>query len=566
MRIVKDHVLLFFRIRLISVLIVGFAGTSTAYLLYRYYQALHFDSIVSPLGAVLGLSMYLFAIFLIAAYEFFSKSNRVQLDEAISATSSGKPGLFASKFIVMTTFGLIITVIYFLYAAVAFFAADIEASQSPYLLHIAACIFVYTFLVSLCAILLGAAISFIRKRLLALALVLLVVLLVSPLFGAVATTALLASDVNIFPVMDFFDVLPINLNWMPNFSAGFMVLPDKVCLIAFWISAMLCICLCCLYKNHRKAIAGVGVAVCILALAGYALPLSTVRMNDDPNGTAMHDQHYYAAAPGKDEPADYQITAYDMNIEIGRTLRAEVEMSFDAKRASYNMTLYHGYKITEVRDQSGTPLQFQRDGDYVTIAGGSATEKVIVAYQGYSPRYYSNGQGAFLPGYFPYYPRAGFVNLANDDNSDIRPVFSEYPSTFTITVSGKRQFYSNIDTRGENTFSGKTDGATLYSGFLNEARDDELRIVYPYLTDECAPGNIDQIFAELRAGGIRDCTVFITPSVNEFCDGVKSGDQILSRSVAFSVDELSELGNVGGLGDSGELGDVGDREAANDSY
>jgi hypothetical protein len=528
-------------------LVIGFTIASTAYLLYsyfRYYSTLNFSSVVSPLSAVLGLSIYVFAIFLIVAYEFFSKSSRVGIDETLSATSSGKPWLFASKFIVLTSFSLAITLIYFLYAATAFLAAGIEAPKTPYVLHIAVCVFVYTFLVSLCAILLGAAISFIRKRLLALAIVLLVILLVSPLFGAVATTVLLTSDVNIFPVMDFFSVLPINLNFMPNFSAGFMVLPDKVCLIAFWISAMLCLCLLGLSKNHRRVIAGVSIACCILTLAGYALPISSVRMNVDPNGTAMHDQYYYAATPGKDEPADYRITEYDMQIEIGRILRAKAEMSLDETRASYDMTLYHSYKITEVRDQSGAALAFRRDGDYVTIDGGNATEKIIMTYQGYSPRYYSNGQGAFLPGYFPYYPRAGFTDLANDDHSDIRPVFNSSTSKFNITVSGKRLFYSNLgdraeNKRGENTFSGETDGVTLYSGFLKEVSDDDVRVVYPYLNGECSRGNIDKIFSDLRGGGIRNRTVFITPNLNAPWDCPQSDDQILSPGVAFSLDDLS---------------------------
>jgi hypothetical protein len=512
------------------------------YLIYRYfcyYQTLDISSVVSPLGAALSLSIYVFAIFLIAAYEFFSKSKRVHLDETLSATSVGKSGLFWSQFMVLTACGLIVTGFYSLYAIIAFHAADIDVPTSPYVSHIMTCLFVSTFLVSLCAISIGAAISFIRKRLLALATVLLAILLVSPLFGAVATMALLTSGVNIFPVMNFFDILPINLNWTPNFSTGFMVLPDKVSLIAFWIIATLSMCLCCLYRNHRKMVAGAGIAVCILLLAGYALPISTVKMNDDPDGTAMHDQYYYTATSEKDEPADYRTAAYNIEIEIDRVLRAKVEMSFDAKRASYAMTLYHGYDITGVCDQSGAALGFQRDGDYVTIDGERTTEKIVITYQGYSPRYYSNGQGAFLPGYFPYYPMAGFIDLASDDHSDIRPVFSKYASLFNVTVSCKRPVYSNIENIDENTFSGETDGVTLYSGFLEEARDDDLRVVYPYLFDECTRENIDGIFAELSRGGIQDCTVFITPSVNEFSDGVRSDDQILTRSVAFSLDDLT---------------------------
>jgi hypothetical protein len=381
-RILKDDALLFLRARLPSALTLGFAVASAAYLIahyFRYGRTPGFSSVVDPLRTVLSLSIYLFAIFLIASYEFLSKPDRVQIDEALSATSSGRLCLFAPKFVILMFCGLAITAFCILYAVVAFCVADVDAPRGPYLFHIVKCVFVYTFLVCLCAISTGAAISLIRKRLLALATVLLSVLLVSPLFGAVATTVLLTSDVNIFPLLNFFDILPVNLNWRPNFSAGFMVLPDKVCLIAFWICAMLSVCLYGLCGTRRRAVSGVGIALCVLALIGYALPLSTVRMNDDPNGTAMHDQYYYATNPGRDEPADYRITAYNMKIEIGRILRAEAGMSFDTEQDSYRMTLYHGYEITEVRDQSGAALAFRREGDYLTIDGGDGTKKIVIS-------------------------------------------------------------------------------------------------------------------------------------------------------------------------------------------
>jgi hypothetical protein len=265
-------------------------------------------------------------------------------------------------------------------------------------------------------------------------------------------------------------------------------------------------------------------------------------MNDDPNGTAMHDQHYYRENPGKDEPADYKITAYDLDIKIGRVLEAKAEMSFDTKKDSYNMTLYHGYKITAAYDQSGAELKFRRDGDYVTIDCNDATEKIVVAYEGYSPRYYSNEQGVFLPAYFAYYPRAGFIALADDNHSDIRQVLCEYKSKFNIRASYGQVIFSNIDEIRENTFQGETDGVTLYSGFLKEAKNGSLRVVYPYLCDENTDDNVGALCDRLRSDGVGDSTVFITPSVNESLGGAKLDDQILFHGVAYSLKQLEDDG------------------------
>lgn len=123
------------------------------------------------------------------------------------------------------------------------------------------------------------------------------------------------------------------------------------------------------------------------------------------------DGAYYSSDMEREIDAQYRASGYDMVLKFGRQLTAEVAMAVDSPNLeAYPMTLYHGYQIKSVTDDTGEPLRYTRDGDYLTVENNpsGSLREIRLAYAGYSSTFYSNSQAVYLPGSFPYYPQPGF--------------------------------------------------------------------------------------------------------------------------------------------------------------
>ena len=80
------------------------------------------------------------------------------------------------------------------------------------------------------------------------------------------------------------------------------------------------------------------------------------------------DDAYYGQHLQREEEPAFQIAVYDMDLALGRELRAAVTMDLKGPALSaYPFTLYHGYQVTRVTDENGAALPFTREGDYLTV-------------------------------------------------------------------------------------------------------------------------------------------------------------------------------------------------------
>lgn len=102
---------------------------------------------------------------------------------------------------------------------------------------------------------------------------------------------------------------------------------------------------------------------------------------------------------------------------MGLNLTGSAKVYVDrSELKSYRFTLYHGYKVKQVTDQTGAALDFRREYDYVTVTrGGAAVEYLCLEYTGKSPKYYSSYAGVCLPANFAYYPIPGYRELFSDN-------------------------------------------------------------------------------------------------------------------------------------------------------
>ncbi len=169
-----------------------------------------------------------------------------------------------------------------------------------------------------------------------------------------------------------------------------------------------------------------------------------------------------------------------MELKLSNVLHADVKVSVSPSDLDiYGFTLYHGYKVKEVKDESGRALKFKQTGDWIEVETAGETSSLTFSYDGYSNTHYSNGQGAALPGTFAYYPRAGYVVCADDNGYEY--LMLDEPTQFNVKIKNRKKFFTNLDRTGKNTFSGKTAGLTIVGGFYKEDKIGDTNLVYTYV-------------------------------------------------------------------------------------
>lgn len=137
---------------------------------------------------------------------------------------------------------------------------------------------------------------------------------------------------------------------------------------------------------------------------------------------------------------EFKITSYDMELKLSNVLHAEVNVSVSPSNLDiYGFTLYHGYKVKEVKDESGRELKFKQTGDWIEVESAGETSSLTFSYDGYSNTHYSNGQGAALPGTFAYYPRAGYVVCADADGYEHLTL--DEPTQFDVKLKPQEVFH-----------------------------------------------------------------------------------------------------------------------------
>lgn len=224
-----------------------------------------------------------------------------------------------------------------------------------------------------------------------------------------------------------------------------------------------------------------------------------------------------------------------MELKLSNVLHAEVKVSVSPSNLDiYGFTLYHGYKVKEVKDESGRALKFEQTGDWIEVESAGETSSLTFSYSGYSNTHYSNGQGAALPGTFAYYPRAGYVVCADDNGYEYLTL--DEPTQFDVKIKNRKKFFTNLDRTGKNTFSGKTTGLTIVGGFYKEDKIGDTNLVYTYVDMDV--NEIKKVFSNLMQTYDRS---FNTVMVTQLYDGVSMrdyGDTLVFTGVSLKGIEM----------------------------
>lgn len=527
MRIFRDSATLLIRSKILltfMILLFGFVVWEVGSL----YGKTKFAATM-PLRNALTLSIYLFIMMMFLSYEYARKLFHNGASEAMLATTVGrKRKNYKMVFCMMSIYSGIMSLLVGVIVINEYLYYKISDPNREYVIHIIKNIFLNDFLIMELGIVAGIALAAIRKRMSAYAVMCFLSIAISPYASSMAYMIDL-SDVRhtgagraAFKFLSYFYLMPgIMSKAMPREEAGESVLPYRFFIIGFWL--FLFLSFICLTRTRYKKYAVASIILCLALFTAYTYPASRMEQTMDIYLNGVPDQIYVLESRdfiAKEEPADYKILEYDLNLSIKANLSVTADMKVSKSLERYRMTLYRQYKVSEAVDQDGHKLEYTQNQDYLDVwnKGRYHITNIIVKYKGSSSSGYANYQGCYLPGYYPYYPRAGYIDLYDKELGYIKPYFVDKDTYFRVKVNPGK-YISNLPEK-HGIYQGRCDGFTLVSGFYKIKKfENGNKLVYPYLNEfvihdrkksekECWQETFDFVEESLQKDGIKNSIIF----------------------------------------------------------
>lgn len=426
-----------------------------------------------------------FVGFLFLSYEFIHKSKDVCIKE-IETSSNREASCVLSRLAVLTTGALI----YYLFGILIFHL--LYFLNFPFSFHfecnlLLACL-LYVLSPTIIGMLLGTVFGLFFERLPFYFFGLLFSFFISDFSDAFVAAAgyFLASSFSVPVGVTFVKLTDIFGSLLPNKVAnvndayGVPVEFYHWALVIFWVSLMISfiyLYLCPKKKAMKWAGSIALFMVSIIGLMNFMSPGSVCqeRAFYTITDNIESDNYYYEALDSREftgkEESKFYVTHYDMNFKFGKELQATVKAKIDnINQPQYAFTLYHGYVVQSITDADGNRIPYQREGDYIVINNEdkSVSGTIVFSYNGSQKNYYSNNQGAYLPGFFSYYPVEGIHTVFENGffTTNFEP---EIEKEISVTVSGiQGNVFTNLQKLNNSTFKGTSKSLTLVGGFYKE--------------------------------------------------------------------------------------------------
>ena len=487
---------------------------------------------------ILLASLLHFVFYSLVSYEFCRSDCAVGFDECACAMEAGKSRLLAGKLLVLISLTLPILVLNIITTAVGTVIAHAGMAFFQVLLHI----LLNLLILPAVGVLFGAVLAYGAKRGIAYIIIAVVTLLSTPLAGDWCVTIYKATGFSASVLTRLFPFMtPSTMLTSSNLAYGYSLRPYRIFAYAVWILVLCAVLFFYISKERGKKKRLFSAVVCLVA--GLCLLPFVFRSNsdiiyDDMNSEgAGREISYYER--NKITPPDacpeFKITSYDMELKLSNVLHAEVKVSVSPSNLDiYGFTLYHGYKVKEVKDESGRALKFEQTGDWIEVESAGETSSLTFSYSGYSNTHYSNGQGAALPGTFAYYPRAGYVVCADDNGYEYLTL--DEPTQFDVKIKNRKKFFTNLDRTGKNTFSGKTTGLTIVGGFYKEDKIGDTNLVYTSVGRDV--NEIKKVFSNLMQTYDRSFNTIMVAELREGKSMRDYGDTLVFTGVSLKGIEM----------------------------
>jgi hypothetical protein len=483
---------------------------------------------LNALYTVLHYPILFFVLFLFLSYEYFYSSKAVDMNEVVCAAKLGKRKLIFAKFLILLGFALLNFIVFVGFHSYFYYLDGVYNTEFQW--HIIQVLALNYLLIPIVGIVGGLAVSLKFPRLPAYGVLTAFVIATSPM----ARNAL--GGTWLYNIHLWFSLYPLQGIGSINHSFGFSVLPYRWALMLFWLGIFGAIIM---WQLHDKSRANrtVSVAVCcaisISSAVMFSQPMSV--LDHEYHHSISHLQHYDDFEVRNISPA-FVVTDMKLDLNIKNQLEAVVTIGVDrGDLTEYQFTLYHGYRIQNIFDQDGNTLEFLQEGDYIVIVPTNHVDSFRFDYEGFSHSFYSNSQGIYLSGSFPWYPRAGFFPLIGEF-WEFTTINSHAPIEFRMTLQSPHQIYTNLEQSADGSFVGTTQGVIIYSGFLTEIEIDGIRVVYPYMALSSIPSEdeIRENVRELTQGTVFNINpirhIFVVP-VRPFASDTTYGDVLELRSI-----------------------------------
>ena len=521
----------------------------TAYILYflltfawSIYSSLYsfaYDDFFSGLCVLILGSLVYFVFFAFISYEFGRMDFSVGFEECCSAIKYGRVEAIEARILVMIFLAMPCLIINLLIYIIAGIVCSAGAAA---IFHVLAHIVINFFVVPLIGTLLGAVLAIYAKRGVAYIVLLVITFFSSPAVNGFCADLYYSTGISanrwlrVFPFMT-----PSSFFYTPNIAYGYSLRPYRLFAFLMWI-LVLCALLLFFFARNRYGKHFLVLGVACLTLGLCCAPIVLQNNSDNIEDIESTEEvggeiRYYII--NKTSPPDacpeFKITSYDMELKLSNVLHAEVKVSVSPSNLDiYGFTLYHGYKVKSVRDESGRDLKFRQNDDWIEVESAGETSSLTFTYSGYSNTHYSNGQGASLPGTFAYYPRAGYVTCYGDTGYETLTL--DEPTQFDVKIKNRKKFFTNLNRTGKNTFSGKTTGLTIVGGFYKEDKIGDTNLVYTSVGRDV--NEIKKVFSNLMQTYDRS---FNTVMVTQLYDGVSMrdyGDTLVFTGVSLKGIEM----------------------------
>lgn len=487
---------------------------------------------------ILLASLLHFVFYSLVSYEFCRSDCAVGFDECACAMEAGKSRLLAGKLLVLISLTLPILVLNIITIAVGAVIAYAGTAFFQVLLHI----FLNLLILPAVGILFGAVLAYGAKRGIAYIIIAVVTLLSTPLAGDWCVTIYKATGFSASVLTRLFPFMtPSTMLISSDLAYGYSLRPYRIFAYAVWILVLCAVLFFYISKERGKKKRLFSAVVCLAA--GMCLLPFVFRSNsdviyDDMNSEGVGRETVYYDRNNITPPdacPEFKITSYDMELKLSNVLHAEVKVSVSPSNLDiYGFTLYHGYKVKEVKDESGRELKFKQTGDWIEVESAGETSSLTFSYDGYSNTYYSNGQGAALSGTFAYYPRAGYVVCADADGYEHLTL--DEPTQFDVKIKNRKKFFTNLDRTGKNTFSGKTTGLTIVGGFYKEDKIGDTNLVYTSVGRDV--NEIKKVFSNLMQTYDRSFNTIMVAELREGKSMRDYGDTLIFTDLALSAVEM----------------------------
>lgn len=289
----------------------------------------------------------------------------------------------------------------------------------------------------------------------------------------------------IYAVRHVFGFFYESSSWEQNTQIGLQTEWTRVASQFFWIFLFLGLLF---WNTHKKkrAISVISLAVSVLFLVYTSLPASTYHIN----GRFFLDQNTYGVKESDvniEQISDfsqlpYTITDYQLQVTFNRQLQVSGTIQLQAQKQmdTFVLTLYRGYTVKNLQCADGTPLDWSVDGDYITIHTAQPVTQLAISmeYAGYHDIYYSNRDGAMLPGWLPWYPMAGEHTIWLKNSPATTTVTYGYntynrieQANIQLQVDAPFTYVTNLEQIDENMYRGTSDSITLIGGYIEKSDD-----------------------------------------------------------------------------------------------